>query len=318
MGYYGYGRSENNGIRAVSRRGTFGQGSLARRWMAPLEGPEYAVAMKKGATLARNGSVQSITVEPGRIVAQVVDYYHVYQVAIPVPPILPEQWQPFIAALVARPTLSAQCFNGQLPAEALAIAASQQLALVPEHPEQWEIQCQCYDFGAFCRHTLAAFALFAETLDTDPLLLLTLRGLERHRLFQALSGTEASPAQVATPLSTDRDAFWKGSHPDQLPLALKSLDEDLAESPSTVPLARIGPIPFWCGSHSPTILEAIAETASVQARAQIHNEPMPDQEVDLDEDLMPDEGPLADQIMDILRDELGGLSIEQFKKLFRL
>src|SRR6516164_11833405 len=64
-------REAKGGIRAQSKRGSFGQSWWARRWIAVLEGFHIGARLNRGRSYARRGQVLSISIEKGLVRAEV-------------------------------------------------------------------------------------------------------------------------------------------------------------------------------------------------------------------------------------------------------
>ena len=64
-------RQAKGGIRAQSKRGTFGESWWAKRWIAVLEGFHFGARLTRGRSYARRGQVLDIQVEHGIITAKV-------------------------------------------------------------------------------------------------------------------------------------------------------------------------------------------------------------------------------------------------------
>ena len=59
-------RSVRGGIKAQSRRGTFGESWWAKRWISVLESFNIGARLGRGRSYARNGQVLSIEIDQGR------------------------------------------------------------------------------------------------------------------------------------------------------------------------------------------------------------------------------------------------------------
>ena len=77
-GSYDYGslprsrpRAAKGGIKAQSKRGTFGESWWAKRWIEVLESFNLGARLGRGRSYARSGQVLAITIEKGVVTAQV-------------------------------------------------------------------------------------------------------------------------------------------------------------------------------------------------------------------------------------------------------
>src|SRR4030042_1029899 len=64
-------REAKGGIKAQSKRGTFGESWWARRWIAVLESFNIGARLGRGRSYARRGQVLSIEIDKGKVSAKV-------------------------------------------------------------------------------------------------------------------------------------------------------------------------------------------------------------------------------------------------------
>src|SRR2546423_10566540 len=64
-------RAVRGGIKAQSKRGTFGESWWAKRWIAVLESFNIGGRLSRGRSYARGGQVLSIDIEKGKVKARV-------------------------------------------------------------------------------------------------------------------------------------------------------------------------------------------------------------------------------------------------------
>jgi uncharacterized Zn finger protein len=64
-------RKAKGGIRAQSKRGSFGESWWAKRWIAVLESFQIGARLNRGRSYARSGQVLSIEIEKGMVRAKV-------------------------------------------------------------------------------------------------------------------------------------------------------------------------------------------------------------------------------------------------------
>lgn len=64
-------RKPKGGIKAQSKRGTFGQSWCAQRWVAVLESFHIGARLGQGRSYARRRQVLSIDIEKGRVTAEI-------------------------------------------------------------------------------------------------------------------------------------------------------------------------------------------------------------------------------------------------------
>ncbi|MFJ6197938.1 hypothetical protein [Micromonospora sp. NPDC092111] len=153
--------------------------------------------VRQGRRLAARGYVGPVTVSPGRVAASVHDgdpelaYRAVVRVEV-----LPDvDWDRLVAALTDRAGHRAALLAGRLPGE-LAEAAGVDLLPGPEH---LAAGCGCPDWDHPCRHAAALCHQVSWLIDTDPLLLLLIRGRDPHALADAGPPDDAAPPGPVPP-----------------------------------------------------------------------------------------------------------------------
>jgi uncharacterized Zn finger protein len=265
---YGSYAKQQHGIKAVSRRGPFGQGWLAVAWNNLIDGADSGGgALNRGRTLARNGSVQSIAVTPEMIVGWVQERGELYQVIVTIPAPSQQRWARFFALVRHDPMVRAQLLGGQVPPVLGQGAFAALVPLVPRSLEGFELHCGCYSWETPCKHAAAILFLVAEELDRDPRLIFTLRGLDLASLLQAVRREKADhaanddaaqhdPAAWREPLPNDLAAFWHGAPPDHT-----------SKAAPLPPAPHLAPFPFWAGTRPfADMLEPIYHKAATEAR----------------------------------------------------
>src|SRR5437867_7762850 len=64
-------RKAKGGIKAQSKRGSFGESWWAKRWIAVLESFGIGARLQRGRSYARRGQVASIDISEGKVIATV-------------------------------------------------------------------------------------------------------------------------------------------------------------------------------------------------------------------------------------------------------
>lgn len=266
-----YGTYEKQqGIKAVSRRGPFGQGWLALAWNDLVEsGDRGGGALNRGRSLARNGSVQSIAVTPGTITGWVQERGQLYQVLVTLPGVAQQRWERFFTLVRHEPLVRAQLLGGQVPAMLGEGAFAALVPLVPRTLDPFEMHCGCYSWETPCKHAAAIFFLVAEELDRDPRLIFIIRGLDLATLIHSLrrnarvidsgigDAAQRGAAAWREPLPNDLAAFWHGTPPDPI----------VPKAAPLSPAPHLTSFPFWSGSRPfADMLEPIYEKAAREAR----------------------------------------------------
>ncbi len=161
-------------------------------WIAALEASALDPArLARGRTYAREGHVDTITVEPGRIRA----YVHgsrprPYRAELRMRTLTPTDWDRLLDAAVADPAHLTALLTRDMP-QALATTADHTgVPLLPGHGDLVPT-CTCPDRGHPCKHAAALTYQTARILDADPFVLLLVRGAEETRVLDELARRNA-------------------------------------------------------------------------------------------------------------------------------
>lgn len=277
---YGYGSyrkkiKATGGIKAQSKRGSFGETWWGKRWIGTLESFNIGARLTRGKSYARSGQVLSIDIAKGEIKAKVQGSFpQPYKITIKLKQIEDKGWQKLTKALASQAIFAAKLMAGEMPQEIEQAFKDKGLSLFPEKLRDLETNCSCPDWSNPCKHIAAVYYLIGEEFDRDPFLLFKLRGLSREELIEALSkiggkaGGEAAQAAEPLPeivlppepLAVDAASFWQGG----------ALPENLFGEVRTPPVnaalpKRLGNFPFWRGEEN--FSDAMN---SIYSRASLH------------------------------------------------
>jgi len=255
-------REARGGIKAQSKRGTFGESWWARRWIEVLESFNIGARLDRGRSYARRGQVLSITIGKGKVSAEVQGSRpRPYQVRIQVDPLSKAAWKKLAEVLGRQALFGAKLLAGEMPErieDAFKIAG---LSLFPGKSKDLQTECSCPDWSNPCKHIAAVYYLLGEEFDRDPFLIFKLRGMEREELIRLIGGsaaakgkgtpkkvtqaqTESERESPSVPLSHEPDAFWGKDD-----MRADFLGE-VRIPPVTAPLLkRLGGFPFWRGEE---------------------------------------------------------------------
>jgi uncharacterized Zn finger protein len=268
------------GIKAQSKKGSFGETWWARRWLDVLESFQIGERLNRGKSYARKGQVLSIDITPGVIMAKVQGSRATpYRVTIKMNTLPAEARKKIASAMADNLLVAAKLQGGELPESIEDIFSRAGAPLFPLRYKDLSLECSCPDWSNPCKHGAAVCFLLAEEFDRDPFLLLTLRGLERGELLSFLPPPESPAPPVEAPRKRARkkaapscpDPSPPAERPaEYLPLSADHAsfwgDERLRDSlffpmepppPSAAPSRRLGAFPFWRGSEP--FLEALEE-----------------------------------------------------------
>jgi uncharacterized Zn finger protein len=273
--YWGYEYSPKieatGGIKAQSKRGSFGDTWWGKRWVATLESFNIGARLTRGRSYARGGQVLSIDIAKGEIKSKVQGSSPTpYKITIKLKQIEDKGWQKLTQALASQAIFAAKLMAGEMPQEIEQAFKDNGLSLFPEKLRDLETNCSCPDWSNPCKHIAAVYYLIGEEFDRDPFLLFKLRGLTREELIEALGKAGGAASQTAEavpeivlppePLAVDAASFWQGG----------ALPENLFGEVRTPPVnaalpKRLGNFPFWRGEEN--FSDAMN---SIYSRASLH------------------------------------------------
>lgn len=173
--------------RAAGKR-PFGATWWGRAWVDAIEQRAQLDPnrLPRGRTYARTGAVEGLQVSAGEITADVQGSRRTpYQVRVRVRAWADAEWEQVLEALAAQIGHTAALLDGELPPEVADDVRSTGLDLLPG-PGEVQPRCSCPDWADPCKHAAAVCYLVADALDTDPFVLLALRGRGREELLAAL------------------------------------------------------------------------------------------------------------------------------------
>jgi uncharacterized Zn finger protein len=261
------------GIKARSKRGTFGQSWWAKRWIQVLESFDIGARLGRGRSYARRGQVLAIEIDKGRVTADVQGSRSTpYKVVIDIKTLSAAAWKKLAKTLSGQALFAAKLLAGEMPQDIEEAFIGTGLSLFPEKLKDLVTDCSCPDWSNPCKHIAAVYYLLGEEFDRDPFLLFTLRGMSRQELIGLLDADEtrhaaarAEPSQVTAPapvpLPSDVAAFWHGESSSSNPDVIGG-EVRIPTMPAWLP-KQLGSFPFWrAGKPFMDIIEPIYEEAS--------------------------------------------------------
>lgn len=269
-GYYDYfepsrPRTVKGGIKAQSKRGTFGESWWAKRWIAVLESFHIGSRLERGRSYARRGQVVSIDIDKGAVRAKVQGSRPTpYTVTILFKTLTATNWQKLTQALSGQALFAAKLLAGEMPQDIEQVFTAVHLSLFPATLQELNTECSCPDWSNPCKHIAAVYYLLGEEFDRDPFLLFLLRGISRDELMSQLGSISAAPQRdtalvrqdagsassslvpsaSSEPLPGETVHFWRGV----------GLSEDVFGEVQIPPVSaalprRLGNFPFWRGAE---------------------------------------------------------------------
>jgi uncharacterized Zn finger protein len=258
--YYGYYYKPSvpirakGGIKAQSKRGSFGESWWARRWISVLEGFHIGARLGRGRSYARSGQVLSIEVGKGEVNAKVQGSRpKPYSVRIETKVLRPKDWGKIVGILSKEAIFVAKLLTGEMPKDIEEVFEKASLTLFPESVKDLKTSCSCPDWSNPCKHIAAVYYLLGEEFDRDPFLIFKLRGLEKEELIAMLRAKEKkekvesetlSPREEEEPLPIEREKFWNGEVITDDFFGEVSIPEVHGALPK-----RLGSFPFWRGEE---------------------------------------------------------------------
>lgn len=253
------------GIKAQSRRGSFGTTWWGKKWMETLEGFDAGARLTRGKSYARSGQVLSIDIEKGQVDARVQgSTSKPYRINIELEAHRLTEWKRIARTLQEQPYYVARLLAGEMPPDIEILFALAGLSLFPSRGSDLITDCSCPDWSNPCKHIAAVYYLLAEEFDRDPFLLFLLRGMTRTELLTEILGAPETPPKTDNetalppePLEAN-DRFWKAG----------PLPEDIwgpvhiPPTPAALP-RQLGAFPFWRGEEGfAEALRAVYQLAS--------------------------------------------------------
>jgi uncharacterized Zn finger protein len=180
-------RAAKGGIKAQSKRGTFGESWWAKRWIGVLESFNLEGRLGRGRSYARRGQVLAITVEKGMVTAQVQGSRpSPYRITIKLKVLPKAEWQKLAVVLTQQAIFTAKLLAGEMPQDIETAFREAGLSLFPAKQQDLATDCSCPDWSNPCKHIAAVYYLLGEEFDRDPFVFFKLRGMERKEFIALL------------------------------------------------------------------------------------------------------------------------------------
>lgn len=177
-------RKVRNGIRLRRKEDEVDYVWPAGPWLARILRGIDPVQREEGLEFARKGQTSVLEIEPARITAEVQDIEaRPHAVRIEFKAIDRDDWKRIVDSMAREARYAAKLVSGEISPEIAEPFAAAGIALLPDE-EAISIQCGCGRED--CRHVATVGYLVAERMETDPLLVLTLRGLFGPRFLERL------------------------------------------------------------------------------------------------------------------------------------
>jgi len=179
-----------------------------KAWQRAVEEAAYSEAeLRPGRAHARRGDVGAISVEPGGLLAACRDGDDAWTVQLAIPVLDETTRTALVEVVAAEAGRVAELLAGNLPHDLVEHAEEVGVELLP-YGGELSASCTCPHYLDPCPHAIAVLIQAGWLVDADPLVLFTLRGLDRDTLLaelhaRTLPAPSAPSAEEVTPLSAD-------------------------------------------------------------------------------------------------------------------
>lgn len=231
----------------AQRRSTRGRSWWARAWVQALEDTSLDNdQLRKGRRYANSGQVGTITISPGRIAATVYSPEDTYEAVVRVDELSEDEWSRFLDQVAARAGHIAALLDGEMPHDLVEAASDAGVPLLPGIGDL-DPSCSCDGWELPCQHAAGLCYQVAWLLDSEPFVLLLLRGRSRDDLLDQLQSRSQQPVAEVQPGISPQDVEKSpvGALPDvpELPgkvtldeLAVSGIEPPQGFAPATLPL----------------------------------------------------------------------------------
>lgn len=176
-----------DGIKAKTKRGDFGQSWWGKQFIAALERFGWENRLKRGKRYARKGQVLSINIAKGKITAKVQGSSRTpYSVSIAISIFSARDWKKIIQELSNQALYAAELLAGEMPKDIITQLDNIGYNILPKTQKDLKTYCSCPDSANPCKHIAAVYYLVSEQFDENPFLFFKLRGMEKEHLLEAL------------------------------------------------------------------------------------------------------------------------------------
>ncbi|WP_246086944.1 SWIM zinc finger family protein [Nocardioides humi] len=190
-----------------------------KAWQRAVEEAAYSDAeLRPGRSHARRGHVGAISVEPGGLLAACRDGDDAWTVEIGIPVLDDTARVALVEVVAAEAGRIAELLAGNLPHDLVEHAEEVGVELLP-YGGELTATCTCPHYLDPCPHAVAVLIQAGWLVDTDPLVLFALRGVDRDSL---LADLHARTVSVAAPSGTadDTDHADHADHADDVELVV--------------------------------------------------------------------------------------------------
>lgn len=178
------------GLKIRGNEGPVPKSWLTIRWVKLIEELVVEDELIQAKEYARLGQTISVDISPGLIEAKIQGRSaRPYVTRLHFPQLSEQQWQQVIDAMAFEAVYAAKLLADELPQGTQDLFDSLGLQLIPQ-VESIRVVCDCL-FDGPCKHAATAGYLIMQQLDSEPLLILTLRGLSSDHVVERITQARA-------------------------------------------------------------------------------------------------------------------------------
>lgn len=254
-----------------------GQSFWAKAWTEAVEDtwPEEE-PLKKGRAFARTGRIGPIAVSPGRISAEVYGGEYAYTTVVTLRELDDQDWDLLWEKTADRPAETEALLAGELPEDLLEAVEDARVRLLPGYGDL-DADCDCDALDHPCPHATALCYQVSWLLETDPWLLLLVRGRDADEAVEELKSEILLRAMTDSDEEADEDggteeenreagAVPEGPLPGVDPVAAWARGASPLPAPPPLPAAPAGTDEPVTGIEADP-LEQLVTDAAVRARS---------------------------------------------------
>lgn len=179
----------------LTARGAIAKTFWGKAWCNNLEAySDYENRLPRGRSYVRNGSVIDLTIEPGKVLAQVMGS-SLYRIEIGIAALPAKQWQAIVQTSAGSIASLVELLQGKLSTAIMERLCQPKTGLFPS-PKEIQLDCSCPDWATMCKHVAAVLYGVGARLDEKPELLFTLRQVDAGDLVSQVAELSVKTKKV--------------------------------------------------------------------------------------------------------------------------
>ena len=191
-------RKVRGGLKLVSKDWPLQLAWAGARWMGLIESSATQEVIREGAEYARLGQVRSLTIDGGKITAEVQGrQFRPHRPTLEFTKFTEAQWHAVETAMTDQAFFAARLLAHEVPDTIETIFDPLGLHLFPHAGTAQDVKASCTcghaDLpGKWCKHLVCMTLLVTERMESNPFLIFTLRGLPGEELIERLRQRRAA------------------------------------------------------------------------------------------------------------------------------